>query len=71
MIEVTPAMIKAAWVEARRWWPQKVVEVQAGQKVAQAHYFRVVETAILVDEPQPGFAEAIRAALATAREKSP
>lgn len=62
MIEVTPAMIKAAWVEARRWWPQKVVEVQAGQKVAQAHYFRVVDTAILVDEPQPGFAEAIRAA---------
>lgn len=65
MIEITPMMIKAAWVEGRRWWPHKVVEAEAGQKVAQVHYFRVVETCILVDEPQPGFAEAIRAALAS------
>lgn len=63
MTAITPAMVKAAWIEARRWWPQKVVEVQAGQKVAQAHYFRVVETAILVDEPAPGFKEAIEAAM--------
>ena len=60
---LAPAAIKAAWVEARRWWPRKVVEVQAGQKVAEAHYFRVVETAILVDEPTPGFREAIEAAM--------
>ncbi len=52
--QITPRMLKAAWVEARRWWPYKVVE--------QAKSYTVKETAIAVDEPQPGFREAITAA---------
>lgn len=57
-LAVTPAMVKAAWCEARRWWPRKIV--QDGKR------FVVVETCIAVDEPQPGFREAIEAALAAA-----
>lgn len=53
---VTPAMVKAAWVEARRWWPRKVI--QDGRRMI------VAETCITVDDPQPGFREAIEAALA-------
>ena len=62
MTDVTPAMIKAAWVEARRWWPRRIVETDKG--------FRVKETSILVDAPQPGFGEALKAALAM-REPQP
>lgn len=57
---VTPAMLKAAWVEARRWWPRKIV--QDGKR------YIVIETCILVDEPTPGFREAIEAALAARTE---
>ena len=58
-ITVTPQMLKAAWVEARRWWPRKVVELYPGTDRARYH---VVETCILVDEPLPGFREALEAA---------
>lgn len=64
MSEVSPAVIKTAWVEARRWWPRKVVETVPCKACGQVKGYRVLETCILVDEPQPGFAEAIRAALA-------
>lgn len=63
MTEVTPAMIKAAWVEARRWWPHKVVEMVDCKACKQVKGLRVLETSIKVDEPQPGFREAIEAAL--------
>lgn len=56
MSEVTPAMVKAAWVEARRWWPREIVR--------DGNRFIVVETCTTVDDPQPGFREAIEAALA-------
>lgn len=60
---VTPAMVKAAWIEARRWWPRKVVEMVPCKACNQAKGYRVLETCILVDEPQPGFREALEAAL--------
>lgn len=60
---VTPAMLKAAWVEARRWWPRQVVEFHRCEACKQSAGFRVLETCILVDEPAPGFREAIEAAL--------
>ena len=60
---ITPAMLKAAWVEARRFWPSKVVEFHDCKACRQTKGFRVVETCIRVDEPQPGFREAIEAAL--------
>lgn len=60
---VTPAMLKAAWVEARRWWPRKVVEMTDCAACRQVKGYRVLETCIRVDEPQPGFREAIEAAL--------
>ena len=63
MSEVTPAMVKAAWLVARRWWPRKVVEYRRCKACKQVAGLRVLETAILVDEPQPGFREAIEAAL--------
>lgn len=62
-MEVTPAMLKAAWVEVRRWWPRKVVDMVPCKKCGQVKSLRVVETCILVDEPMPGFKEAIQAAL--------
>jgi len=52
-------MIKAAWAEARRWWPKRVVQ----ETVAGRATLRIFETAILVKEPQPGFREALAAAL--------
>lgn len=63
-VEITPIMLKAAWVEARRWWPRKVVETVPCEACGQTKGFRIIETSIHVDEPQPGFAEAIKAALA-------
>ena len=51
IMEVTPKMIKAAWVEARRWWPKKVVEMQPCKACRQVAGLRVLETCILVDEP--------------------
>jgi len=65
---ITPAMLKAAWVEARRWWPSKVVEMRACPACRQSKGLRVLETCILVDTPQPGFKEAITAALAASEE---
>lgn len=68
MIEqVTPAMLKAAWLEARRWWPRKVVAMVDCAACKQPKGYRVLETCILVDEPQPGFKEAITAALEVSR----
>jgi len=66
-VEVTPAMVKAAWVVARQWWPRKVVERVECRACRQAKGFAVLETSIAVTEPTPGFREAIEAALA-ARE---
>lgn len=63
---MTPAMIKAAWVEVRRWWPRKVVEMVPCAACRQAKGYRVLETAILVDEPMPGLREALEAALKAA-----
>lgn len=60
---VTPIMLKAAWHEARRWWPKQIVEMRACPACQQSKGFRVKETAIHVDEPMPGFREAIQAAL--------
>lgn len=63
---VTPIMLKAAWAEARRWWPRKVVEFHRCSACKQSAGLRVLETCITVDEPQPGFREAIEAALESA-----
>lgn len=60
---IMPAMVRAAWIEARRWWPRKVAEVVACKACGRPKAFVVTETAILVDEPMPGFREAIEAAL--------
>lgn len=69
MIEVTPMMIKAAWVEARRWWPREIAEAKKCTACGcKKGGFRVIETCILVDQPTPGFAEAIRAAFAASKE---
>ena len=64
---VTPIMLKAAWLEARKWWPKKVVELVDCKACKQTKGLRVLETAILVSEPMPGFREVIEAAL-NARE---
>ncbi len=61
--EITPAMLKAAWVEVRRWWPRKVAAMVDCKACGQEKGYRVIETCIRVDEPQPGFREAITAAL--------
>jgi hypothetical protein len=68
---ITPTAIKAAWVEVRRWWPRKVVEVVPCKACGAVKGYRVVETAILVDEPAPGFREAVEAALEFDRVKQP
>ncbi len=60
---VTPAMLKAAWVLARRWWPHRVVELVDCPVCRQPKGLRVLETSLKVDEPTPGFREAIEAAL--------
>lgn len=60
---VAPLMIKAAWAEVRNWWPHKVVEMKPCKACGQVKGFRVIETCINVSEPQPGFKEAIEAAL--------
>lgn len=62
-MEITPIMLKAAWVEARRWWPKKTVEYHDCKSCRQTKGIRVVETSILVDTPQPGFKEAMQAML--------
>lgn len=62
-IEITPAMLKAAWSECRKWWPRKVVEHVDCKACKQAKGFKVLETCITVDQPQPGFREALQAAL--------
>lgn len=62
-MSVTPEMLKAAWAEARRWWPRKVVEMTDCKACRQTKGLHVAETCIRVDEPQPGFREAIEAAL--------
>lgn len=62
-MSVTPEMLKAAWIEARKFWPAKVVEFHDCKACRQTKGFRVVETCIRVDEPTPGFREAIEAAL--------
>jgi hypothetical protein len=64
---VTPEMLKAAWIEARRWWPRNVAEMQPCSACRQTKGYRMIETCILVSEPQPGFREAIEAALAIER----
>lgn len=64
---VTPMMLKAAWVVARGFWPRKVVEMVDCKACRQAKGYRVLETCIRVEEPTPGFREAIEAAFA-ARE---
>ena len=69
--DVTPEMLKAAWVEARRWWPRKVVEMTACKACRQTAGLRVLETCIRVDEPQPGFKEAISAALSAEQTQAP
>lgn len=63
MNEVTPEMIKAAWVVARQWWPKRTVELVDCKACKQSKGLRVLETCIKVDEPTPGFREAIEAAL--------
>lgn len=64
MSDVTPLMVKAAWAEARRWWPHEIVEAKKCPACGcKKGGYRVVETCILVDQPQPGFREAIEAAL--------
>ena len=62
-IELTPIMIKAAWHEARRWWPHQVVETRPCKACGQSKGWRVKETGINVPEPAPGFREALQAAL--------
>lgn len=61
--EITPAMIKAAWVVARRFWPSKVVEYVPCKACGQTKGLRLLETSAHVTEPTPGFREAITAAL--------
>lgn len=61
-------MLKVGWLVARRWWPAKVVQVYDWKACKQTARLKVVETAILVDEPMPGFKEAIEAALAAREE---
>lgn len=68
---ITPIMLKAAWVEARRWWPRKVVEVVPCKACGAVKSYRVVETCILVDEPAPGFREAIEAAMNSGKVTQP
>lgn len=68
MTEVTPLMVKAAWVEARKWWPRKVAEFHRCKACKQSVGLRVLETCVLVDEPQPGFKEALQAAWAAWRQ---
>jgi len=63
MSDVTPIMLKAAWNEARKWWPYRVVEAKKCPACGQSKGFVVHQTSIHVDEPQPGFKEAIEAAL--------
>lgn len=61
---LSPLAVKAAWLVARVWWPQKVVEAKPCKVCGQAKRgFRVVETCIAVAEPVHGFREALEAAL--------
>lgn len=56
-------MVKAAWVVARRFWPQQVVEYRPCKACGQLKGLRRVEVSGGVSEPMPGFREAIEAAL--------
>lgn len=60
----SPLAIKAAWLVARVFWPQRVTLAKPC-KVCGQHKrgYRVVETSVAVDEPSNGFREAIEAAL--------
>lgn len=65
------ALLKAAWAVARQFWPRKVVEFYECPACRQPKTLRMLETAIRVEEPMPGFKEAIEAALAAAPRPDP
>jgi hypothetical protein len=63
-IDVTPAMLKAAWLVARNAWPSRVVERGKPCTCSNPKRLVVLETSLHVEEPTPAFCEAIKAALA-------